>query len=63
MKTIVRARGGSKERVVEVQDIKIPDLWKIIENHELDISAKHKAMIKETWVLAHDLLRAVKDTP
>lgn len=63
MKTIVRAKGGSKERVVEVRDIKVPDLWKVVHNHELDIPAKYKAQILETWHLAHDLLRVIKETP
>lgn len=62
MQTIKRARGGSKEREVKVEDIRIPDLWKIIHNHDVDIPAKYKKEILECWALAHDLLWAVKDT-
>ena len=63
MKTIIRAKGGSKERTVQVNKIVIPDLWKVIHNHEVELSAAQKAQVLETWHLCHDLLRAVKESP
>lgn len=63
MRTIVRAKGGSKERIVEVDKIQIPDLWKIVHNHNIDLEARYKEQILETWSIAHDLLRAVRQAP
>lgn len=63
MNSIIRAKGGSKERVVAVQDIKIPDLWKLVHNHEVDLTARQKKEILECWHLCYDLLRAIKEQP
>jgi hypothetical protein len=63
LKTIIRAKGGSRERVVEVNDIRIPDLWVLLHNHDVEVTPKQRAAILEVWHLCHDLLRVVKETP
>ena len=63
MNQILRARGGAQERVVDVEDIHVPDLWKVVHNHEAQLSAAQKKEILECWHLCWDLLFAVRDMP
>jgi len=59
METIVRSKGGTAERTVAVTDIQVPDLWHIA----MSINNKEaRARVLDCWYLAHDLLRAVRDT-
>jgi len=54
---IVRAPGGTARRDVDVQDVRVPDLWQAIENMtSSDTFAYCADEVKETWHLAHDLL-------
>ena len=64
MKTITRAKGGTKERKVAVDKIVIPDLWEIVYSPQhCDMNTKHREQILDCWHLCHDLLRAVKEAP
>jgi len=60
MKHITRAKGGTKERRVLVSKIQIPDLWNVVHGWD-NIEARDRELILETWHLAHDLLRAVRE--
>ena len=58
---ITRAKGGTAERKVRIEDIQIPDCW-----HPamflLDSGRKAQSdIVLETWYLAHDLLRHIKE--
>ena len=62
---ITRSPGGTEERTVDLDNIRIPDLWHIAEF----IAAKslpgltgsiHSESILETWHLCHDLLAHLK---
>ena len=57
-RTITLNKGGSAEKTVNLDKVKIPDLWNIATSQENQLS---KAAILETWHLAHDLLRALKE--
>ncbi len=63
--TITLAKGGTKEKTVELKDIVIPDLYKIAQITELkeySIGGKTaKQAILETWHLAHSLLERLKE--
>lgn len=63
MKTITRAKGGTKERKVRVDKIKIPDVWTVVHRADNDINAHDKELLVDCWHLTHDLLRAVKEAP
>lgn len=70
-KTITRAKGGTRECKVSVDDIHVPDLWHIAvkietgEYEKLLLSKKEKKYIAEQildcWGLSHDLLRHVRE--
>ncbi len=57
-RTIVRAKGGTRERRVSLASIKIPDLWHIANKIE---SITEKEKVLEVWQLAHDLLRTLRE--
>jgi hypothetical protein len=51
---VTLSKGGTRERVVEIEALKIPDLWHIA------MAEKDKAcsrMILDCWHIAHDLKR------
>jgi hypothetical protein len=59
--TITRAKGGTKEREVEIKLIEVPDLWHIAMS--LHAGNKHTPRSKavlECWHLCHDLLAHIK---
>ena len=55
--TVVLAKGGTDERIVEVREIVIPDLWHIANR----LPADERDAVLETWHLAHNLLDHLKD--
>ena len=57
-KKITRAKGGTHERTVDVDDIVIPDMWHIAMAQK---DERVKEAILEIWHLAHDLLRHIKE--
>lgn len=62
MKEITRAKGGTGERVVNVAQIEIPDLWHIamhlrLIGSEAMIAASEQVL--DVWHLAHDLQDAI----
>ena len=59
MNTIIRARGGKAEHVVNVDTIMVPDLWHLA----MALHQEDQKDVLECWHLCHDLLRAVKDAP
>ena len=53
-------KGGSAEKVVDIKDIQIPDLWHTyLAMRQVDTFDTNQ--IKETWHLAHDLLLALRE--
>ena len=56
---ITRAKGGTDERKVHINDCEIPDLWHIA--MELKRQGKRTAsdFVLETWYLCHDLKRHI----
>jgi hypothetical protein len=64
---IIRSKGGTGERKVKLSNIKVPDLWWIIEalhyNKKLYKADKARAYleISECWHLSHHLLRHLKE--
>jgi hypothetical protein len=52
---IIRAENGTLERVVDVEKIKIPDLWHIAEC----LNEQSQDMVIEVWHLAHDMRGAL----
>jgi hypothetical protein len=65
MDTITLAKGGKAERTVKLNQVQIPDLWQIAHLPELkgySLGGKPaKDLIIETWHLAHDLLRELRE--
>lgn len=62
MKYLTRAKGGALERRVLVSKIKIPDLWKVTALDSKNIINAHDVeLIRETWVLCHDMLRELRE--
>jgi len=60
MKSITRSKGGLAERVVPVDQIKVPDCWHIaMRIGETDPVSRD--VILETWRLCHDLLRSIQE--
>ena len=60
-KTIIRAKGGTDEREVFVDDISVPDLWHIAMALPGDLETGQQAYVLECWHLCHDLLRHIID--
>ncbi len=56
MEEITRAKGGTDERTVPVNEIEIPDLWHFAMRNE----GRDQEMILEVWYLCHDLLKHIK---
>jgi len=72
--TITRAKGGTGEHTVDVNDIQVPDLWHIVralkdpEKLKSLSSVRNRDLAFECgeatircWHLCHDLLRHIKD--
>ena len=59
--TITRAKGGTEEREVPVDEIEIPDLWHIsLYLDERTGTGNPGPMVRECWHLCHDLLRHIR---
>lgn len=54
---ITLAKGGTKERKIDVSKIEIADLWHIA----MRTDGPDQAMILEVWNLAHDMRRALQE--
>jgi len=65
--TITRSRGGEAERKVHINDIKVPDLWHVAMavrkgfTYRKGIREELSDEILDTWLLAHDFVRAIKE--
>lgn len=55
---LIRAKGGSSERIEDIASITIPDLWHIAMRLKKSGDEVSSDMVLDTWYLAHDLLRA-----
>lgn len=55
---IIRSKGGTKERKVTLDQIRVPDLWHIAHNQP---DKESKETILECWRLAHDMLRTLRE--
>lgn len=64
-RTITLAKGGAAEREVPVSEIQVRDLWHLATRLRKDKQYDPRAAdwVLETWHLAHDLLRHVRETP
>lgn len=61
IRTITRAKGGTKEKEVTLNSIHIPDLWHVaayLNAVHMEVSAE---LVKDCWHLCHDLLRHIKE--
>jgi len=66
---ITLSKGGTEERTVEARDITVPDLWHVamfLKDYAKTtpnplMLQKAADEILETWHLAHDLLRHIKE--
>lgn len=61
MASIIRALGGTSEREVPLEDVQIPDLWHVHTYFLKSGNEQAAEMVLETWHLAHDLLRNIKE--
>lgn len=66
---ITRSKGGTAERKVKLEDIKVPDLWQLYKWLRLgpEFRTKYKRShakdaedVVECWMLAHDLLEHLR---
>ena len=53
---ITLAKGGTLEREIDVNQIKIPDMWDVVMRTK---DPDNKKMVMECWYLAHDMKRAL----
>ena len=73
-KTIIRAKGGTGEHVVPLRDIRVEDLWHIVQVLKDPAKLKSLSSIRNkdlafqcgesilgVWHLCHDLLRHIQD--
>lgn len=60
MKTIIRSAKGKSRREINIDDIKVPDLWHIAMYMKKNGLEKDAEEILDTWGLAHDLLKNIK---
>ena len=59
---IIRSKGGSEQREVEVSEIQIPDLWHVAVMLEKEFQMKGAAgQVLECWYLCHDMLRTLQE--
>lgn len=54
---VVRAKGGTGERIVGLSEIQVPDMWHVAHAQP---DPKVRDMILECWGLCHDLLKHIK---
>lgn len=55
---IIRAERGTDEKIVDVNDIEIADLWHV--GHNMCLKAGVRANILAVWHLAHDMKAALE---
>jgi len=58
-KLVLLNKGGTEQRIVRASSITIPDCWLIAER--LGLKTPDGKAVLETWHLAHDLLRHIKE--
>ncbi len=54
---IIRAEGGTEEHPVDVNKLRISDLWHLAERQENTVD---QAAVLEIWYLAHDMCGALQ---
>jgi hypothetical protein len=54
---ITRAKGGTAERLVPIDEITIPDLWHLA----MGLDKQRRDDVLECWHLAHDLLNTLRE--
>lgn len=62
---VTLSKGGTKERTLPINQIRIHDLWHmVVEMEQSDDSAirKQGELINEVWLIAHDLKRHIEET-
>ena len=63
MTRITLAKGGTAERVVDIKELQVPDLWHIgMELKDGCTGPCAGDRVLECWHLCHDLLRHIRDT-
>jgi hypothetical protein len=60
-KTILRSKGGTAERTVPLNEVKVPDCWHLAMGLRKAGDEEGAGMVLETWHLAHDLLQDLKE--
>lgn len=67
MTQITLNKGGTAEKVVDIESVQIADLWHIADwldgeatTHKRPELAKQADMIRDVWALAHDLKRHIE---
>jgi hypothetical protein len=60
MTTIIRAPKGSLRQEVDLDSVKVPDLWFLFEELHGKGDVETAEMVRECWHLAHDLLLNLK---
>ena len=55
-KKMVRAKGGAAEKVVNISEVVVPDLWHIAMRIE---DKEDRKKVLDCWHLCHDLLRNI----
>jgi hypothetical protein len=53
---IIRAEGGTKERVVDVREERVPDIYRLAD--QMETEAQRQAVL-DVWYYAHDLRAAL----
>ena len=55
-KKMVMAKGGTHEKVVNISEVIVPDLWHVAMRIE---DKEDRKQVLECWRLCHDLLRNI----
>lgn len=59
-RTLVRSPGGTGEKVVALDEVEVPDCWHAAEFLTGERRDGFADNVRETWALAHDLLKALR---
>ena len=57
---IIRAKGGTAERLEDINSLDIPDVWHVAMRVAEAGDKRGSEMILECWYLAHDMRRALQ---
>lgn len=61
---ITRFKGGTREFQVDVEEIRIPNLWHIVKAMKREGYPDYQIdAIEECWYLCHDLKRHIEEQP